>query len=127
MFYVKQKIFVVQDIILPPGFEVGESLLGCFDSEESDFFCANYVDDTMFPMCHNTYSLLLSKMIVMASIIFDVFASFLLKLSFYLIKLLLCLASTTSAQKTRWVAVILTIFGSFPFIVKLTVLYSVGS
>lgn len=82
VFYVKQKLLVVQNIILPPVFELGESLLGCFDSEESDLFCANYVDDTMFPMCHNTYSLLLSKMIVMASIIFDVFASFLLKLSF---------------------------------------------
>ena len=66
-------------------------------------------------------------MIVMASIIFDVFASFLLKLSFLPNKTTFMFGINDFRTKIRWAAAILTIFGSFLFIVKLTVLYSAGS
>ena len=67
---------------LPEVFEVGESLMGCFVSDKSDLFCANYVDDIMFPMCDKTYVGLLPKIVSLASIVFDCFASFLLKICF---------------------------------------------
>ena len=74
-----KSVLVSHDIVLPEILEVGESLMGCFDCDKADLFCANYVDDTMFPMCDKTYVGLLPKIVSLASIVFDCFAPFLLK------------------------------------------------
>lgn len=67
---------------MPPIFEQGDSLVGCFDHEVAELFCFNYVDDAKLPMCADSYDFLFVKVLLMASLIPDTFAAFLLKCAF---------------------------------------------